>query len=282
MEKVNYEECLEYFNSCKMKGCAFGYVAVRNPEEWRWMHFSMPFNKLYFILEGSITVELLGNDGIIETVYSMSPGNVCLLPCGNMYNLYTDTGFAKYFMHINLPMLDGYDLFYGIRQVLSCPFPMEQWQQIPLRTDMDIWNCVMYGKSIAYHALGKLLEQYSSSIFQKRFYAVSQYPAELLSVIGYIQNTLSAQLTVTDAAQYSRISYPAMVQLFKKHLGITPKQFISDRLHEKACEMLFHTEKSVKEIATELRFNTVYAFSNFFKNRCGYAPSRYRSMFKQL
>ena len=67
-----------------------------------------------------------------------------------------------------------------------------------------------------------------------------------------------------------------MVRLFKKHMGVTPHEYILQRRLETAQLLLRHSTLSIKEIAERLVFSDQYHFSNYFKKCTGMSPSQFR------
>lgn len=67
-----------------------------------------------------------------------------------------------------------------------------------------------------------------------------------------------------------------MVRLFKKHMGVTPHEYILRRRLETAQLLLRHSTLSIKEIAERLVFSDQYHFSNYFKKCFGVSPSQFR------
>ena len=67
-----------------------------------------------------------------------------------------------------------------------------------------------------------------------------------------------------------------MVRLFKKHMGVTPHEYLLKRRLESAKLLLRHSTLSIKEIAERLVFSDQYHFSNYFKKCLGMSPSRFR------
>jgi AraC-like DNA-binding protein len=51
---------------------------------------------------------------------------------------------------------------------------------------------------------------------------------------------------------------------------------IQQRIIQEAKQLLKFSDKSIKEIAFYLGFESLSAFSTFFKNISGYSPSGYR------
>ena len=71
-------------------------------------------------------------------------------------------------------------------------------------------------------------------------------------------------------------SHAYMVRLFKKHMDVTPHEYILRRRIETAQLLLKHSTLSIKEIAERLVFSDQYHFSNYFKKCTGMSPSQFR------
>lgn len=282
MIDANMWESLRHFNSMDISGCAMGYAVVDDPQEWYWEQFTYPFNKLYFMQEGSISIDLLDSNSQPETSYRLTPGNVYLIPCGNEYTLSTPSGFRKTYMHINLPMTDGYDLLYGVREIIGLPYDMSVLQKKRLEASEAPYPFALYVKAIAFSIVSQLLTQTHSPDMQQRLYAVSHYPPDLLAAIHNIRSAADARLTVAEIAHQTGVSSSTLAQMFKDHLHITPKKYMNDRLYESARLLLLSTNQSIKEISCNLHFSTPFAFSNFFKLHSGMAPLHYRQIYQNL
>ena len=276
MKYLKNWHCVPLFNTLEVKTTTIGHAVAADSSEWYLPNFTAPFNKLYFVLNGSITVELLTQDGTVEQVYTLTPGKVWLLPCGNHYNLSTTDGFEKYYLHISVPTRSGIDLFSGIREVWGAAFDMKKWDFA--HTEEDGWSFALKAKTLVLEALESLTETAENPVLARNLYEESHFPPELLTAIQYIRGNISARLTVEETADACRITVSRLRRLFRDNLGISPKTYLSDRLYERAGEALLTSSSSVKEVAAQLHFADLYAFSRFWKNCTGMSPTLYRSM----
>lgn len=64
-------------------------------------------------------------------------------------------------------------------------------------------------------------------------------------------------------------------QVFKDYTGVSPYQYHLQLRMSRAKELLRGSALSVKEIATVLRFHSVYQFSAIFKKKIGMPPTEY-------
>jgi AraC family transcriptional activator of pobA len=81
---------------------------------------------------------------------------------------------------------------------------------------------------------------------------------------------------VSAYADIMHISPKHLEKTIKETLGITPKNLIQDMLLMEAKFLLKQTEKSISEIAYELKFEDPSYFSRFFKRHILVTPQDYR------
>lgn len=101
---------------------------------------------------------------------------------------------------------------------------------------------------------------------------------DILREFSYLVETHYKQKhTVQDYAGMLNKSPKTVSNLFSKVSDKTPLQIIHERIVLEARRLLRYTDKSVKEIAYELGFEDIQAFSRFFKKIEGNSPSDYRN-----
>lgn len=98
-------------------------------------------------------------------------------------------------------------------------------------------------------------------------------PQELDRFLGfrlYIEDHLTDQPAITEIAEKLALSTDGLYRLVKQHSGLSPKEFITDRLITEARRRIYHNQTtSVKELAFELGFNDPGYFSRLFKKITG-------------
>ncbi len=83
-------------------------------------------------------------------------------------------------------------------------------------------------------------------------------------------------ITVSALADYLGIDRSYLTFLFKKHVGVTPKEYILNLKMNQACHRLLDTEYSISQIANALGYEDLFVFSRAFKKIKGVSPSTYR------
>ncbi len=100
----------------------------------------------------------------------------------------------------------------------------------------------------------------------------------ILSFINLVDQDYQASRKVDFYADQLFITKKTLYRTFKNKLGFSPKEFINFKLSMEAKKMMLHTNLSVKEISSNLGFQSPYNFTNFFKkNNNNSSPTEYKS-----
>ncbi|GAA4958316.1 AraC family transcriptional regulator [Algibacter aquimarinus] len=87
---------------------------------------------------------------------------------------------------------------------------------------------------------------------------------------------ITSSIHLTKIALDLGVSYSKFRIDFKKQTGVSPLQYHLLLKIEKSKELLLNTNKSQKEIAFELGFESDVYFNRFFKQKTGLAPGKFR------
>jgi len=94
----------------------------------------------------------------------------------------------------------------------------------------------------------------------------------------YMRENINHVLTVEDMAKHSNRSASHFSTLFRKATGMSPLDYFIHLKLQKACLLLFNTNKKVKEVAADLGYQDPYYFSRLFKKYMEVSPEQYRSI----
>ncbi|CAM3595817.1 AraC family transcriptional regulator [Erysipelothrix urinaevulpis] len=98
---------------------------------------------------------------------------------------------------------------------------------------------------------------------------------------SFILRNMDKNLTVTDLCEHFSFSRSSLQLLFKKHLGLPPKEYINDLKMKEAQRLVSSNKYTLTEVAHRLGFSSIHYFSRKFKSHFGITPSEYsRSIFK--
>ncbi len=91
-----------------------------------------------------------------------------------------------------------------------------------------------------------------------------------------LDQSIYRKVTMENLYEEIHLSKSQICREFKKHLKVTPYQYLLNRRIAIAQDLLTKTKLSVKEISDALCFSDEYYFSNLFKKKIGISPSSYR------
>lgn len=117
-----------------------------------------------------------------------------------------------------------------------------------------------------------------SSIYQK-YASPFQTHQIYQDIVDYIHYHANGTLRVSELAEQFGYSGKYLSEFFKKHAGVSLKQYILKRKMENAAAELSESNRSVSEIAWLVGFEDVHNFSNAFKRITGLSPKQYRESF---
>ncbi|KUP21713.1 AraC family transcriptional regulator [Paenibacillus sp. DMB5] len=102
-----------------------------------------------------------------------------------------------------------------------------------------------------------------------------------LSAKEYIEsNYWKSSLSVIDVVGYVKIERSYLFRLFKEVTGLSVSAYLTAFRIQRACELLIHSELSVKSLAYSVGYQDPLYFSKVFKKATAYTPSEYRSVYR--
>lgn len=97
----------------------------------------------------------------------------------------------------------------------------------------------------------------------------------VIGVRNYIDNNYDTDLNLDLLSHLRFVSKFHLLRLFKKHYGLTPRQYLIDKRIEKSKEQL-KIGISVTETCFAVGFESLGSFSTLFKVKTGKSPSEYQ------
>ncbi len=92
----------------------------------------------------------------------------------------------------------------------------------------------------------------------------------------YFRENLNSNINIEQLANELNVGYSYFRQMFRKYTGISPTQYHLSLRIQKAKDWLVSTDKSFKEIAIDLGFESYFYFSRIFKDKTGKSPMEFR------
>jgi AraC-like DNA-binding protein len=97
-------------------------------------------------------------------------------------------------------------------------------------------------------------------------------------VIKYLQQHLSNPLTLPQVAAHFSFSVRSLSRLFQQSMGISFLQYLKLSRIIRAVEELLQTHKSISEIAYDVGYNSISAFSNTFYQLIRMRPTEFQKL----
>ncbi len=196
------------------------------------------------------------------------------IPSGLAAEYYLTAEITFLTFHFNLELYPGMDLFSGTEHFLTGCDPEMTQNFRKMFDDPNAHRSACRFKS----ALMDFCVQHWPEENETRIERSSAYE----SIFHYIQENLSAELSVGELADRCRMSKEAFSRKFHRDLGETPKQFLQRLLLRRIMLLLATPELSVKETASRLKFNSEFYLSRFFKKQTGMPPGEYQKEFRRI
>ena len=97
------------------------------------------------------------------------------------------------------------------------------------------------------------------------------------SVLRFIEENLSQTLTLPMFAEIAHMNPFYFSTFFKKHISVSPMQYVLRARISRAVGLLRETDKTILDIALLCGFNSTANFNKAFKKITGKTPSDFRS-----
>lgn len=256
---------------------------TRGDASWRHFHPDTPYNRLYLFLKGQAWVRHAADrsaqdfpdpEAIGSGWTLLSPGRAYLLPAGHCWQLWAKEAFEKFFVHFRLEVWPGRDLF------------QDAGETLPMKLD---WPGV---KALARSAAGGPADllRFQSGMAQLlvSFLESARFPEgrplenDLLlaqkynAVFEAAEQTPFREWSFQTLAQRLGRSLPSLSRSFRRDTGMTLTDFFRLRLVRRAGDLLVLSDRSIREIASELGFEDEHYFSRFFRKASGVPPREWR------
>lgn len=236
-------------------------------KSWIFNDVVSSFSRMYFVISGSAYIE---NE---DQRHDLQPGKIYLIPAGSRYNYRCPFQVQKFYLHFQLELLPGVDVFQGLNECLAMDFSPELLEQILRYAREGSLSGLLRLKAIFTDIASQFLEQAMEELDYRKNYSGFYKQQEVLK---YISEHLDSRLRIMDIAEALDIPYHQLTRNFKQDTGLGLKEYMEKQLLHKAKHRLLTTELSISEIAEELQFCDAFYFSRFFRKYELEAPSEYR------
>ncbi|MDX1553719.1 MAG: AraC family transcriptional regulator [Marinobacter sp.] len=96
----------------------------------------------------------------------------------------------------------------------------------------------------------------------------------------FLADHFSHPLSLAEAAAVAHLSIRQLNDLFRRQVGMTPHQYLTELRMKEAWRLLEQSELSVQRVADAVGYSSLSAFSDRFRSHFGKAPSHFRRISK--
>ena len=101
-------------------------------------------------------------------------------------------------------------------------------------------------------------------------------PPALRQMLHLVRRQTDKKISLENLADFSGLSLSTVGRMFRRHLGVTPMQWITRTRMEQAARLLAGSWTPVSVVARRVGMEDPYYFSKLFKKVMGLSPRAYR------
>jgi AraC-like DNA-binding protein len=219
-------------------------------------------------------------EGVLETrnrTYKIKPGTAFMIIPGQWHRYRPDpeTGWDEYYV--------GFQGTYAA-QVFNQPFFRKSGSAFPVGHNIRLLNAFKdiidmvneehpgYQQQLAgfvMNILGEIIAAVRNQEFEGK-----EIEKRIKEAQFDIRERLDQSLNLEVFAQRYNMSYSYFRKLFKTYTGLSPAQYHLQLRLQKARDLISSTDKSIKEIAFSLGFESQFHFSKIYKKKFGFSPTK--------
>jgi AraC family transcriptional regulator of arabinose operon len=232
---------------------------------------------LLYCIEGKGAIVLDGDN------YELSANTFFIIPKNQSHHYYSSTKnpWSIYWVHFMGDVADELYKRYqidGKPSVYTIPFQESRLHLFDLifvalvngftDREMEIMNL-------------NLLQFVSSMIYFKENSRSIANNDRIDNSIAFMREKIHEKLSIEDFSSQQSFSVSHYSRLFKEKTGASPIGYFNQLKIQKACQYIYFTDQSLKEICSQLGFEDQYYFSRLFHKIIGSSPSAYKKRHKR-
>ncbi len=259
-------------------------------KEWCYKNIISPFTRIYIITKGSGAIYMN------RVRYELKAGDLFIIPkftshtyeCSNFIEHYYVCFFDEMINHRSI--FDSTTIEYQLKAtaldsaLMSRLIEINQRMAIPFK-DPKKYNTLRANKSTHLEGMSSSIES-NGIILQLLSRFIAEYNPQyqhdlgssynkLTSTLNFIANNLSQSITVTQLSEMMCVSPDHFSRLFKRVMGVTPKNYIQNKRIERAQTLLITTKYNIAEVAQAVGIPNASQFSTLFTKITKCSPRQY-------
>jgi AraC-like DNA-binding protein len=247
-----------------------GHYSLKK-REWNYRNFAQNFIKMYFIKRGRGIIRYPEREIVLE------PERLYLVrPFKAADYFITEEPLEQYFVHfyaefgniINIfPLINFHDSI-SPGSPAAVNYLFERLNQIYFDPD----KFLMLEVEMIIKYLLSITRAGSEVNLDDRMLKIKRYEP----VLDFIDKNYRKKITLRQMAAIVHLQPNYFSTSFSEIFGVSPVEFVISKKLEEARELLFFTDRSIKEISAVTGFSDEFYFSRIFKKYIGIPPVKYR------
>lgn len=163
-------------------------------------------------------------------------------------------------------------------QTTATPFPANQFVFTDHRLNMVFHNILLLSQTKSnnsYAVCAEILNMFSIIATPTTEKSPTRQQQYVDNACAYIHEFYNWRIHVSDLANRVNVDRAYLYTLFRKYLGVSPKEYLTNYRMMVATKLLTEHHHSVKEVALACGYADVYSFAKVFKKHFGYSPGKY-------
>ncbi len=216
-----------------------------------------------FVIEGEIIYS------VNQTEYTLQPGDAIFLPPGTLRARHSGTTPVN-FVSFNFLANEGscFDFPCFMKNIIS----KEITDLISIFPKLH-----MYKYDFSKQKLAAVLNYILYELKHITFYGTTN--PHVLKAIHYIDENTQKNISLSDVSRHLCLSKEYTSGIFKKAIGKTVNEYISEKKMLLAKEMILQGGSSLKKIAADLGYENYNYFSRRFRSFFEVSPAKYKVIF---
>ncbi|GAA4307237.1 AraC family transcriptional regulator [Mucilaginibacter gynuensis] len=126
-----------------------------------------------------------------------------------------------------------------------------------------------------------LLHFITSLIYYKEANPAVYNTDSISNSISFMKKNIHEKFGIEELAKQQSLSVSHYSRSFKQKTGSSPINYFNQLKVQKSCQYLYFTDRSIKEICSELGFDDQFYFSRLFRSVIGMSPAKYKKQHKK-
>jgi AraC-like DNA-binding protein len=247
------------------------YTALKtHPSGWDMSFHEHPHFEITVVIFGSGTFYLDDQE------YPIQEGTVILIPPNIPHNYSSSTCIRFAVLQIEKLPAELQRLFYQMAP--NHMSYLSTLSQNGLERYEALFNCWINTVFQPINSFNKIMKVWIELLllFMMESFGNAKERVTLASIAEYIQNNFDKEIRISELAKMVSMSENGFRSGFKKRYGQSPKQYLQSYRMSEAKLLLKSTNKAIQQVAQQVGFPNIHAFSAWFQNNEGLSPSDYR------